>query len=262
MNLTLDGYADNPMGKQNAVFSQRSMYKTLYSEKWDKILLREAGKIDYKLFTYKDKYYIYLKIPSEVIKNFYYDVVVEFYTTQPPMKNARSLKDYYVRFYSNDPNFVFTFAHAFIKNDMFIKELEPKMSKKAVRKRAVEKNPKEIVGYVKSLYFAYLFIKSKGLLNKIQFETYGSKLDFKALLRQIEHADSKIEKRQKAEEELNKKNKKEKENKIRASEENRKNLIAASSTHRSKSIGIVKPIKKIQSTSKIKPISKISSKKH
>ena len=51
----------------------------MYMNKLDKIMVRENGKAEYHLF--KDKgelYYAYIKVPSEVIENFYYDVIIEF----------------------------------------------------------------------------------------------------------------------------------------------------------------------------------------
>ena len=193
---TFDEYIQNPMGISNSVISNREMYRTLYMGKLDNILLRELGEIKYTLYKTKTKYYVYMKIPSEAIKKFYYDVVVEF---TPPEKEDtdRTLNKYTVRFFSNDPSFVFTFAHAFIKNDMFIKDLKPLMSKEAVRKNADEKNPQNQIGYVKSLYFTYLLMKKYGLFNKIKYAT-AKKYDVKVISKEIMPADEKIQARQQA----------------------------------------------------------------
>lgn len=195
MEMTFEQYINNPMGIKNAVFSNREMYRELYTKKLDAILVREMGKIKYELYYSKDNYYAYLKIPSEAVANFYYDVVIEFYPTEPSAMNSRDLKDYRVKFYSNDPAFVFTFAHAMIKNKLYVTDLLPKMSKEAIKKVAVEKNPTNQIGYVKSLYFAYLTMKRYGLFNKIKYESEGSKYNKKDLLDKIEHADLKIEQR-------------------------------------------------------------------
>lgn len=98
MDMTFDDYIQNPMGRENAVISNRVMYRNLYQTKLDKILVREAGKIDIKAYHVGKRYICYLKIPSEVIDNFYYDVLVEF---RPNKKLLQSdnLKDYYVRFF-------------------------------------------------------------------------------------------------------------------------------------------------------------------
>lgn len=197
MEMTFEQYIQNPMGVANAVFSNRSMYAELYKKKLDKIMVRELGKVDYKLYIHKNKYYAYIKIPSEVIEKFYYDVVIEF--TPPKEKKLidSTLNNYTVKFYSNDPSFVYTFAHSFIKNNLFINELKPVMSQEAIRKVAVEKNPTNQVGYVKSLYFAYLILKKENAFNKKKY-VLAKEIDWKYLLRTITPADVKIAQRQAA----------------------------------------------------------------
>lgn len=202
MRMTFNQYIQNPMGIANAVISNREMYRKFYNEKFDKIILRETGRLnnmENHLYKDGDRYIAYLKIPSEVVPQFYYDIVIEF--TEPKTKNkdlkkkivGNDLEDYFVRFYSNDPSFVFTFCHAFIKNDMFFKEFSNKMSTKAIKNRAVQKNPKDVVGYVKSLYFAYILMSRKGLFNKLK---YVEKYDKRALDTKIMDADKKIALRQ------------------------------------------------------------------
>lgn len=204
--MTYEDYIKNPMGKKNAVFSQREIYYELYSKKLDKIMVRENGKVEFKQYVDKkhDKYYIYVKIPSEVIANFYYDVVIEFSSTNPVSKGVQILNNYDVRFFSNDPAFVFTFAHAFITNDLFIKELQSKMSKQAVKNVGEEKNPKDEIGYVKSLFFAYLLLKPRGMFDKRSYLGCPN-IDFKKLNSLIMHADKKIFLRQEAKNEYDKK---------------------------------------------------------
>lgn len=251
MKMTFDQYINNPMGVKNAVFSGREMYRSLYIEKLDKILVREVGKVKYRLYKNKDKYYVYMKIPSEVIPNFYYDTVIEFFTDKIGVKSSNSLKEYYIKFYSNDPSFVYTFAHAMLKNDLFIKELVPRMSKEAVKKVAKEKNPKMEIGYVKSIYFTYLLMKNYGLFNKIVFNNESEKFDLKEILSLIEHADIKIEKRQQAQRDISKEKKinKKKEKNI---DNSNKNMSYNSNI--SNKIGKTKNVKKIGKINNIKRI--------
>lgn len=211
--MKFDEYISNPMGRKNAVFGNREMYRELYNDKLDTIMVRELGKIDYTLYTKKSEYYIHFKIPSEVVPNFYYDTVIMFYTNNMVYSVDRTLKHYDVKFYSNDPSFVYTFAHAFLENDLFIKDLVPRMSKEAILKVATEKNPRNEVGYVKSIYFAYLLCNRLGLFNKIKFEIGSKPYNKRTLIQDIEHADTKIESRKIKGEELRVKNKKEKNSK-------------------------------------------------
>ena len=197
MQMTYDQYIQNPMGIANAVFSNRDMYRNLYMTKLDKIMVREMGKIDYKLYKSSSKYYVYIKIPSETIEKFYYDVVIEF--SEPKEKSLidTTLKNYLVRFYSNDPSFVYTFAHAFIRNGMFINELKDVMSPEAIQQRAIEKNPSNQVGYVKSLYFAYLLLKKENVFNKTKF-IIAKDIKWEDLIKSITPANTKIAQRQNA----------------------------------------------------------------
>lgn len=200
MNMTLEQYILNPMGKNNAVLnaSARESIRESYIKKFGNLMLRENGRIEYHL--YKDSksntYWIYLKIPSETVRNFYYDVVLKFSADQKVENAGEDLFKYSVKFYSNDPAFVYTYAHVFLKNDLFIKELSTKMSKEAIRKNPKEKNPGNNIGYVKTIYFAYLFIKNRNLNKKVKFEAESKKFDLKLLLSSIEDADDKIRDRQ------------------------------------------------------------------
>ena len=205
MDMTFHDYIQNPMGRENAVISNRTMYRNLYQDKLDKILVREAGKIDIKAYHVGKRYICYLKIPSEVVDKFYYDVLIEFRPPKGILPEA-DLSKYLVRFYSNDPSFVYTFTHAFVKNDLFFKDFENKMSKKAIRERGKEKNPADQVGYVKSLYFAYLIMSKRGYFSKTKYVDKYSKA---SLDREIEHADKKIKDRQEAAEKKYKERRKE-----------------------------------------------------
>lgn len=210
--VTFDEYINNPMGKENTVFSHRDMYANLYKEKLDKIMVRENAHIDYKLYVNKKKeaYYAYIKIPSEVIDKFYYDVVVELIPKDSNFSMQRNLRNYSVRFFSNDPSFVFTFVHAFNKRNMFIKELGKKMSDKALKEVGKEKNPDDQIGYVKSLYFAYLIMKQKGLFEKSKYDSEAQLIDWSEISSMITHANEKINERQEEQDKLTKKKKIEK----------------------------------------------------
>ena len=73
MKILFDKYIDNPAGS-GSVVTNRSLYKKMYKDKFDKVMVREQGKVTYKLYKANDKIdsdYVYLKIPSEVIPEFY-----------------------------------------------------------------------------------------------------------------------------------------------------------------------------------------------
>ena len=213
--MTIEEYIKNPTGKGSAAFSNKLLYQKMYMDKWDTLLVRENGKIAFKLFKSDDDYYVYIQIPSEVVPKFYYDTVIRFYLTKETKKLSMetTLKNYQVQFFSNDPSFVYTFAHAFKSNDMFIADLEFKMSKQALKEKAVIRNPKDEIGYVKSLYFAYIQIKHSNLLAKNRWVTadkYNASI-WKSL---VTHADEKVQKRQELGAEIERKEKSKNSNRI------------------------------------------------
>lgn len=196
--MTFDEYIKNPTG--SAVFSNRNMYKNMYSEKWDTLKVRENGNVDFRLYRKDEEYFIHFKIPSEVIPKFYYDTVVKFFVSKEKsgVRMERTLSNYNVQFYSNDPSFVYTFAYSFKKNGLFINDLESKMSKIAIKEKAKEKNPKNEVGYVKSLYFAYLEMKHQNLFTKSKWEVLSKPYSKNVWSSSVTHADEKIASRTEA----------------------------------------------------------------
>lgn len=214
--MTYDEYIQNPMGKKNAVMANREMYRLMYSNKWNAIKLRENGLIKYDFYYGKDEYYVHFKIPSEVVPKFYYDTIIRFYipSGKGALKMERTLSNYQVQFYSNDPSFVYTFAHAFKENDLFIKDLEPKMSRLALRTKAEEKNPRNQVGYVKSLYFAYLEMRSLNLFSKNRWENIAKPYSKNVWKNTVTHADDKVASRKEEGEKYARKKKRDVANKV------------------------------------------------
>jgi hypothetical protein len=199
MEMTFGQYIANPMGKSNAILNAvaREAIRKSYIERFHKIMVRERNNINFSL-SYDDKhnrYWAHIKVPSEVIKNFYYDVVLEFYATNSVEESGTNLEKYFVRFYSNDPAFVYNYAYVFRRNNLFIKELAPKMSPESLKEKPKEKNSNENVGYVKSLFFAYLIMKERGLFDAVAFKGTAKTFVLNDLLGSIEDADSKISRR-------------------------------------------------------------------
>lgn len=198
MEMTFQQYIDNPLGRKNAAFSQRDAFKRMFTEKFDKVLLREAGKINSTLYVdkSKDRYVAHIKVPSETVKDFYYDAVIMFYTDDPAQHSASNLNGYYVKFFSNDPAFVYTYLYVFLQNDLFFEDLKPKSSKLALTKKPSEKNPFGIPGYSKILYFAFLYMKQKNMFQKYMFKEYAKPYSARELLQHVDHCDEKIAQRQ------------------------------------------------------------------
>ena len=208
MKMTLDEYIQNPLGTSAVVSGiVKESVRRIYTEKFNNILLRENGKIDhYKYVTDDNQYIIHIKIPSEIVKNFYYDVVIRFFADSKVLDLGRSLNKYYFQVYSNDPAFVYTHAYVFNKNDMFFQDLKSKMSKLALTGKPKEKNPTEQLAYVKSIYFAYLFMSNRGLFKTITWKDAEPYVPSK-LASNIMHSDQKVRLRQEEGEKVDKRKK-------------------------------------------------------
>lgn len=199
MLITYEQYIQNPQLKSNAVLNAtaREAIRADYIRRFNELMLREKGNVKYKLYEDKknNSFYAHIKVPSETVENFYYDVVIKFFADEN-IKNTENLLDYNIQVFSNDPAFVYTYAYTFAEQDLFITSLSPKMSKKALKKTPDEKNPYRQVGYVKTIYFAYLAMKNKGLNKLNRFKSEASRFSLSALLLDIEKADNKIEDRE------------------------------------------------------------------
>lgn len=189
--LTLKSYIANPLGDNT--ITHREMYRNLYSNKLEQMLeKRNMERIKYHLYyTSNNEYYVHFKIPSESVKDFYYDVVFYFYDDKNEFENSRTLNDYYVKFFSNDPAFNFTYTYVFNKLGLLIPELKPKLSSFALKNEAKSTNPNKNIGYIKSIYIAYLLMERYSLFYKANYKTYGDKYIKSNLLNQIVEYDEK-----------------------------------------------------------------------
>ncbi len=198
MQISLDQYIQNPVGKRSATLSaiMREAMQRAYTEKFNNLMLRENGNIEYYKYKTKDnQFIIHIKIPSETIKKFYYDVVFKFYADSSVLDLGRSINKYYFKAYSNDPAFVYTHCYVFLQNELFIEELKNKMVKEALTKAPTIKNPNNEIAYCKTLFFGYLFMKNRGLFNRLAWND-AEDYSVEKLRKNIMNADEKIAQRE------------------------------------------------------------------
>lgn len=164
LRLTFDEYIKNPSGKGSSINTSRDTTAQFYQTKYDALVARD-GLVKYEVYrTASDVYYIHFHIPSNSTKGFFYDTVVELNPSNTTTKG--NLKSYFVRFYANDPNFNFTHAHAYYTHGLIIPEFEKKLSLQVKTSKANTRNPDNAVGYVQSIYFAYLTMQKDNLFDK------------------------------------------------------------------------------------------------
>lgn len=192
--ITFDEWIRNPSESRSRIVGEQDIAKNVYNDKYNKMILLCGGRIEYHLFHEDTKrYIIYLKIPSDSVKSLSYDVVVEFSTEDEFKRRIDNLNGYRVRFFSNDPNFIFTYAYTYNKNGLLLPYLRNKINVKALKEKPKITNPNTLVGYVKSFYFAYIFMKNKGLFNKLNWLQAGSINQMHQILSSsIMHSDDKL----------------------------------------------------------------------
>lgn len=256
MKLTLDQYINNPMGKGPLYNGNvREAVKKNYTERWWLLFLRENGKIKHTFYHDKKNnvYYCHFKIPSETVRTIYYDVVFRFFTDSNVEEAGTNLFKYNVQFFSNDPAFTFYYANAFYNNDLCIKDLHGHMSRKAIKEKAKEKNPGGYTGYVKTFYFAYLYMRDKGLWNT-NGHTEDLPYDRRMLLKNVVDTDTMVENRQ--EEGAKHTKKKVKENR----EHNRDVMARSLGNSYISNISSTKKVKKVRGSAGVSSTKKIHKK--
>lgn len=253
LKTTFDHYIKNPAIVGTSTI-QNNLLKDNYSIRFDTLLVREGGNLRYKLYKdSKGNKYIHIKIPSELIPNFYYDVVIEF-VESTILSVTSSLEKNNIKFFSNDPAFIFTYAYAFNKNGLIIDSLKNKLPKECLENKANVKNPRSNIGPVKSFYFAYFFIKLKKLFSKSNWKNI-SDLNDGTFDKTIVHASRKIDDRIR----LGKKIPKTKSNTNKRTADNRSEVYTSKNVKFTKKVEIVKKTPSVKKSSFVKitkPISK------
>lgn len=169
IKITLEEYAKSPIGKAGGATGSQYLAEA-YKQKYEKVMLRVNGHIDHHFYTDKGNYFILLKIPSEIVPDFTYEVVFKFSPEKATDSHSSNLKNYNVQFFSNDPAFTFTYAYVYNEAGLIIDELINKLPDEVIKKKPVERNPLQVINYAKILYFGYLYIKHHGFLEKHYYE--------------------------------------------------------------------------------------------
>lgn len=260
LKTTFDHYIKNPAIVGTSTI-QYNLLKDNYSARFDTTLVREGGELKYKLYKDEDgNRYIHMKVPSEVVPNFFYDVIIEFIDSSL-LSVLPTLSKNNVKFYSNDPAFVFNYAYAFNKNGLLIDSLKSKLPKEALENRAIVRNPRSNIGPIKSFYFCYFYMEMKNLFLKIKWtdEATLKKNTFNAT---VKNAADKIDERIRLGKQISKQ---EPDHKPKPSIDREKSYTSknvkfskkAQKVVKAKTAKVVKTAKKVKS---IKPISKAKKK--
>ena len=255
LKYTFSDYIANPSGKGSAVNSMASN-----SEPYEKELMSLESRNDrvtYKVYRQtkaggKQVYYIHFLIPSST-KGFFNDTVIEFTQNEDDTSSIRNIKKYNVKFFSNDTNFVYTYAYTFKSHGVLIPELEKHLPFRSLVQKPTMRNPDNAMGYNKSIYYAYIVMNRDNLFDKDTLNRLVSSGGITKLISSIDSFDNKQKERNKITKEAKEAGKKEeKSSKIIKS----KNLMGDSNPIESLAPKITKIVGKTKKTSTTKKIKK------
>lgn len=118
-------------------------------------------------------FYYHILIPSESQKtnrkDYYYDVVLRFFTEDPSISKEKTLNNYYIQFYSNSPSFIYQYAYLYNRNGFLISELYSRTDAEYINTPPTKTNADMNMTYDKSIYLAckYLYDHKTAWMSKI-----------------------------------------------------------------------------------------------
>lgn len=213
--ITFKYFLNNPIGK-DAQAMHYNLIRQEYTRKYNELMKKKKIEIS-GVYKIENSYFLHLLIPSESERLNTYDVVIEFYDDKNVLKYEPTINKYPVRFFSNCPSFVFTYAYAYNTNNLLIPSLKDKFNDLVLSQEPKIKNPSQITNIDKSLFFALLF-----LLNNLYYQyksvyestRFNMSTEFKELYNKIRNSDeilleidkAKLAEKKKKDEELKNKN--------------------------------------------------------
>lgn len=158
----------------------------------------------------KDSLVVHLQQGSESIQNLWYDIVFEFpkfrrikaTSNGQEVYNGISIKDTELKVFSNNPEFVFTYAYAFNRQNALIDKYKTLIGAKALSQAPKEKNPNAEIGMSSSLYICLKYLEMSDFFGNMRYTKFLNNVKSKPL------SFSMIERRMKEFKNLNKKPKK------------------------------------------------------
>lgn len=147
---TIEQFISRPFGneeKRNNEFELK--FQKLNREK--RIGLVAYTQID-------DDYLLHLSVGSDTNPTESYDVVLLFFTDNESVKKEITFKNYYVKFFSNSPSFIYQYAVLYRQNGFLIDMLYDKMDEKYKDALPDKVNKDHTLSYDKSIFCACKYL--------------------------------------------------------------------------------------------------------
>lgn len=251
IKMTISDYLVNPAGKGNATIPNRQLIVDNLKQRY--LELSRDKKFEVTIYKVKDDYFFHVLVPSEDRElNHKYDVVLQFTSLDENFTHELLIKRYYMKFFSNSPSFVYSYAYVFHKNGILVDVLTKKMRSDVLQNAPGIRNPREIISFEKSLYFACLHLtQSIDFMNKMYLNTHHKGNKLSTLIKEVRNTD-----------EMLMDIRREKQKQARAKKkEKRLDEINSHMTTRKGKVVEKKSTNKITAREKKKPMKKITSKK-
>lgn len=151
MFQTLEGFLAAPFGSPEIKSNEFERTYQAFRKKKGSIYIESITTIE-------DNYLLHIKVKSESSSRFY-DVVILFFTDDEKIKKDVSFRNYYVKFFSNSPSFIYQYAVLYKENGILIDMLYDKMDPEYMDTKPTKTNPNNKVSYDKSIYIACRFMQ-------------------------------------------------------------------------------------------------------
>lgn len=150
MFQTVEGFLKAPFGKPEPKSNDFELkYQKLKRDR--RIHIEASTKIE-------DDYLLHFKVGSESNQGQFYDVIFLFFTDDEKVKRELSFQNYYVKFFSNSPSFIYQYAVLYKQNGALIDMLYDKLEESFQDQAPTKSNPSMKLSYDKSIYSACRFM--------------------------------------------------------------------------------------------------------
>jgi hypothetical protein len=135
------------------------------------------NKIKIRIYKENEDYFIYAKIPSESNSEYpdsspiFYDIIIQLI---PPNKASLAwdnIREYDAKVFSNIPSFVYTFNYIYHQKRALVNLPSMYYTHRALNEKAKIRNPLNLLGIDKSLWFTIYHIDYNKLFKKANIDT-------------------------------------------------------------------------------------------
>lgn len=152
-HISLDQLLKNPLGKYSANVIRRSFARSSMQIFYWNLMRDYRHAVSVQGYNVDNRIFFIVMIPSEAYKwnKTRYTVIIEF-MNDPSFNRPFIHRD--VKYYSNSPNYQFTYEYVLYHRGLIPDSLTPLLSDIAINNPPIIRNPQQTLGFEKSLYAA------------------------------------------------------------------------------------------------------------